>query len=353
MKKNLPIIATAVVAVCIIAVVAVLGIKANNQGPDIQADASTATTESTYNYYEEETTTNPFLSIIESTTDLITEVASTTANSTTTTKKNETTTKAETTTKKETTTKAPESEEITVPSLDPDEMETGSAGAPVSPGASLPSDMSLYGLRVQGYDVIGFKEYIYNNDTKEGNVQHNFGYNPLYDLGANLIDFSIDTCRLKFTYGDKDYMIQIWKGQYISGEIGTVGGEVGLYHRKKGSVSLLDHYNCAEKSEWLNMELTVFWDEFNDGVYRPQLTRNYSLHWWQTGYVDGQLVNRKDSSPLRLLSRITFKNDEQAAAFEQALINKGFTAVSTFNPDVKDTCKRYGKDVIFLWQDVR
>ena len=348
MKKNIPVIATAVVAVCIIAIVAVLGIKATNSGPDIQAGEPTATTtEQNSTYFYEESTTNPFWNVIESTTALIEQVTSTTAADITTT------TKKETTTQKETTTKEPETEQVTVPSLDPDEMESGHATAPVSPGASLPKDMSLYGLRVQGYDVIGLKEYIYNNDTKEGNMQHNFGYNPLYDLGANLIDFSIDTCRLKFTYGDKDYMIQIWKGQYISGSIGTVGGEVGLYHRKKGAVSVIDHYNCAAKDEWLNMELTVLWDEFNDGVYRPQLTRNYSLHWWQTGYVDGQLINRNDSSPLRLLSRITFKTEEQAAAFEQALINKGFTPVSTFKPDVKDTCKRYKNDVIFLWQDVR
>ena len=51
MKKNLPVIATAVVAVCIIAIVAVLGIKATNSGPDIQADEPTATTEQGSTYY--------------------------------------------------------------------------------------------------------------------------------------------------------------------------------------------------------------------------------------------------------------------------------------------------------------
>ena len=77
-----------------------------------------------------------------------------------------------------------------------------------------------------GYDVIGLKPYIYNND-KEDCFQAEFGYNPLYDFGANLIDFSIETTKLDFKYEGKEYRIQLWKGQYISGEIGTVGGEIG------------------------------------------------------------------------------------------------------------------------------
>ena len=148
--------------------------------------------------------------------------------------------------------------------------------------------------------------------------------------------------KLPFTYKGKAYRIQLWKGQYISGKLGTVGGEVGLYTRPvAGSY---DHYNCAAEEDWLNMEMTVFWNEFNDGVYLPQLTRNYSVHWWQTGYVDGQLKNK---------SRITFKDAEQAAAFGGALAKNGFTSVSSFNPEVPDTYKVYGKDVILIWQDAR
>ena len=101
------------------------------------------------------------------------------------------------------------------------------------------------------------------------------------------------------------------------------------------------------------MEMTVMWDEFGNGEYLPQLTRNYTEYWWATGFVDGQLANRNDSSPLRILGRITFKDEEMAVKFEEALVKKGFTRVSTFTPDVIDTYKRYGNDVIFLWQDVR
>lgn len=158
---------------------------------------------------------------------------------------------------------------------------------------------------------------------------------------------------MKFDYGEKEYMIQIWKGQYISGEMGTVGGEVGLYTRPKGTVSTIGHYSCAPREEWLNMEMTVLWDEEGNGNYIPQLTRAYALHWWPTGFVFGQLADKKDSDPLRVLCRITFNEEGMAQAFAQALAQEGFESVSSFDPTVKDTFKIHGNDVIFIWQDVR
>ena len=38
------------------------------------------------------------------------------------------------------------------------------------------------------------------------------------------------------------------------------------------------------EEDWLKMEMTILWDEFDDGVYRPQLTRNYDDFWWCTGF---------------------------------------------------------------------
>lgn len=218
---------------------------------------------------------------------------------------------------------------------------------------ALPDDMSFTNLWYQGYDVIGKKQYIFNDDKDPNCMQANFGYNWMYDVGANLIDFHIDTCKLPFTYNGKQYRIQLWKGQYISGEIGTVGGEIGLYTREKGKYYTPDHYDCAPKNEWIYMEMTCYWDEAGNGDYKPQFTRKYDLFWWATGFVDGQLANLKDTHPLRILGRLTFKDVAQATAFADALASKGFSSVGTFRPDVPDTFKRYGKDVIFLWQDVR
>lgn len=340
MKKSLPVIAVSVVAVCIVAIVATLAIKSGNQ-PDIAPDVSDTMGyyDNTYDYYQEESTTTPFQAIVNTTVAVITDVYEPTTQATT---------KApETTAKPQTTVPATQpEEEVTVPQLE------GVATKPVQVTGDLPQDMSFAGLSRMGYDVIGPKSYIYNND-KEDCFQAEWGYNPLYDFGANLIDFSIETTKLDFKYDGKEYRIQLWKGQYISGEIGTVGGEIGVYTRKPGMGLGLDHYNCATQDDWVKMEMTVYWDEFDNGEYIPQFSRNYNDFWWCTGFVDGQLKNRRDSNTMRILARITWETEEQAELFAEAMRKKGFTEVEDFSPYEIDTFKIHGKDTIFLWQNIR
>ncbi len=352
-KANLAVIAAAVVAVCVAAIAGVLVFKANN-GPAVEPDSTAASTD--YIYAPVEPTTEP--STLQAILDITTQVMTDTyvpSTQKTTEKATQPSTQA-TTKKEEQTTKAPE--QTTEPQkgeLDPDEMEHSSGTKrPVTASKNLPKDMSFAGLYGSGYDVIGLKPYIYNDDKDPNCMQRNFGYNPGYDAGASLIDFTIETTRIDFKYENKPYRIQLWKGQYISGDIGTVGGEIGVYTRTPGKIYLIpEHYDCAAEEDWLKMEMTIFWNEFDDGRYLPQFTRNYDDFWWATGFVDGQLKNRFDSNDLQLLGRITFESEEQAQLFADALGKKGFTEVSTFNPTAADTYKIYGKDVIFLWQYIR
>lgn len=352
MKKknvNLPVIAVAICAVCLVAVAATLAIRASNNTPDIQAEITGNLDNNSYYYSpvgEEVTTTSPFQAILNTTSQVYSNTFTPSSTKSQTTKP----TQAQTTVPIEELT-----EEMTVPELDEEltQHASGSSAQAVTPTGSLPQDMSFAGLMKMGYDVIGFKDYIYNDDKDPDCFQKNFGYNYTYDIGANLIDFSIETTKLDFDYDNKEYRIQLWKGQYISGEIGTVGGEIGVYTRPEGKVSALDHYDCASEDDWLKMEMTVFWDEFDNGEYLPQFTRNYDDFWWATGFVDGQLKNRRDSNTLRVLGRITFESVEQAEAFDKAMSKKGFTKVENFSPYEIDTYKRYEKDVIFLWQNIR
>ena len=345
-KLNLPVIAVAAVAACLVAVVATLVIKANVDMPP--AEIPEYNQSITDNYYFPETQSQTVEQTVGSIFDLTTQVITDTYVPTQATTAPEKTTQAQTT-KPQTTKPAetePVTEEVTVPQL----QAGPNSGVAVAPSGNLPQDMTFAGLSRMGYDVIGQKSYIYNND-KEDCFQAEFGYNPLYDLGANLIDFSIETTKLDFNYDNKQYRIQLWKGQYISGEIGTVGGEIGVYTRPRGSIG--EHYNCATEDDWLKMEMTVYWDEFDNGEYLPQFSRNYNDFWWCTGFVDGQLKNRRDSNTMRILGRITFESEEQAIAFDNAMAKKGFTKVEEFSPYEIDTYKRHGKDVIFLWQNIR
>ncbi len=335
-KTNLIVIIIAVVAVAVIAAVTAVVInKKNKENTAVEAQATG------YSYEEP---SSVFESVVSSTTELITEALSNSVQSVRSTKKTVQQTKPASVEVSEML------EEATVPALEEEDLEKGKTKSVAVANTDLPDDMSLAGLSRSGYNVVGLKEYIYNNDMDPNCTQRKLGYSKFYDWGAQLIDFSIDTKRMKFNYDGKDYMIQIWKGQYISGEIGTVGGEVGIYTRAEGKSAANSRYDCAGTDDELYMELTIFWDEAGDGNYLPQLTRNYDRHWWETGYVDGQLANIKDSTPLRLLSHITFKDEEQAIGFENALVSNGFAKTEKFNPSVPNTFRREGKDVIYIWQ---
>lgn len=359
-KVNIPVIAVAVVAVCLVAIAAVLVMKANN-GPTVSDSISDSVGNNSNYYYptEESTETSAFQSLVTLTTQILTDTYE--PSQTVTQAKESSTTKkapASSTTKKPSTTattKAPE--ETTAPpkgELNPDEMSQSSGTKrPVTASKNLPKDMSFSGLYSSGYPVIGTKPYIFNDDKDPNCMQRKFGYMPAYDAGASLIDFSIETIRIDFKYENKPYRIQLWKGQYISGDIGTIGGEIGVYTRTPGKIYLPEYYDCAAEEDWLKMEMTIFWDEFDDGNYLPQFTRNYDDFWWATGFVDGQLKDRLDSNSLRLLGRITFESDEQAQLFAEGLAKNGFTEVSTFDPNKIDVYKLYGKDVIFMWQNLR
>ena len=345
MKKSLPVIAVSFVALCIVAVVATLAVKSGNK-PDIETDITNSIGNSSNyydDYYYEEPTTSAFEAIVTTTVQVLTDVYEPT-----TTKAPETTKPA----KPQTTVSVSQmQEEVTLPQLDEDDMSEGVASKPVQSTGDLPQDMTFAGLSKMGYDVIGLKPYIYNDDKDPDSFQKNFGYHPIYDLGANLIDFSIETTKLDFDYDDKEYRIQFWKGQYISGEIGTVGGEIGVYTRPESASG--EFYNCAEEEDWVDMEMTVYWDEFDNGEYLPQFSRNYAKFWWCTGFVDGQLKNRRDSNTMRVLARITWETEEQAELFAEAMRKKGFTEVENFSPYEIDTFKIHGKDTIFLWQNIR
>lgn len=347
-KMNLPVIGVAAVAVCLVAIVATLIVKAKVDMPSTEVPGYEQSI--TDNYYFPETESQTVEQTIGSIFDLTTQVITDTYVPTQATTSPEKTTRPQTTQPQTQATQPAETEPVTEEVTVPQVQAGPNSGVAVTPSGDLPQDMTFAGLSRMGYDVIGQKSYIYNND-KEDCFQANFGYNPLYDLGANLIDFSIETTRIDFNYDNKQYRIQFWKGQYISGEIGTVGGEIGVYTRPKGSIG--EHYNCATEDDWVKMEMTVYWDEFDNGEYLPQFSRNYNDFWWCTGFVDGQLKNRRDSNTMRILARITWESEEQAIAFDNAMAKRGFTKVEEFSPYEIDTYKRHGKDVIFLWQNIR
>lgn len=135
-------------------------------------------------------------------------------------------------------------------------------------------------------------------------LQRMFGFNVIYDAAAPRVGMVYSTKRIYFDYDDKDWMIQIWKGQYGI----TAGAEIGLYN--KPSDRLVPQYDCASDDELITMSF----DFYNAGQY--EFSRGPEKHWWLTGFKILQL----GVGPLIDLDiTLEFPNRKMANAFEEGL----------------------------------
>lgn len=216
---------------------------------------------------------------------------------------------------------------------------------PVAPQYIPPDtdiDFEKTNLLSYKYDPDG--GYFYTDD--KNCWQKNYGFNEGYDSLAPLGMMNYDTVRVKFVYDNKEWLVQMWKGQY-----GTafVGGEVGVYTRPVGTKGT--HYDCASEEDWLNMEMAFIWDRYHDGNYLPIFTRDYTKYWWCTGFVPG-LETGAPRDQFRLVTHITFESEEMATAFSKEFEKQGFRRVEKLNNNEIDTFVQVGADVAFVWQDI-
>lgn len=216
---------------------------------------------------------------------------------------------------------------------------------PVAPQYIPPdSDIDFENANLLSYKYDPDGGYFYTDD--KNCWQKNYGFNEGYDSLAPLGMMNYDTVRVKFVYDNKEWLVQMWKGQY-----GTafVGGEVGVYTRPVGTKGT--HYNCASEEDWLNMEMAFIWDRYHDGNYLPIFTRDYTKYWWCTGFVPG-LETGAPRDQFRLVTHITFESEEMANAFCNEFEKQGFRKVEKLNNNEIDTFVQVGADVAFVWQDI-
>ena len=76
-------------------------------------------------------------------------------------------------------------------------------------------------------------------------------YNDVYDYMAPVAAMFIDQVRICFNYEGKDWMIQIWKGQYGM----TAGAEIGIYNK----TDKIMQYDCVSEDEFLEMCTNVWY----------------------------------------------------------------------------------------------
>ncbi len=133
-------------------------------------------------------------------------------------------------------------------------------------------------------------------------LQRNFGFNFLYDVAAPRAGMIYSTERILFDYAGKNWMIQLWKGQYGI----TAGGEIGLYNK----TDKIMHYDCANDEELIEMAF----DFYNNDQY--VFSRGPEKHWWLTGF---KIFNVGIPFLIELDITLKFTDVAMANAFEDGL----------------------------------
>ena len=191
------------------------------------------------------------------------------------------------------------------------------------------------------YDAVG--NYFYTDDDP---WQRNFGFNRFYDMGAIFTVMYLDTIHVYYNFGEYDWMVQFWKGQY--GFL-FVGAEIGLYYKDPGKSTA--HYNCAEEDMEIMMQMTVYREGYGELFTRP-----YASHWWITAFVPGKLEKFTDRSELTMVAKLTFKSEEEAKVFCSALEKRTdgdgyrFKEASSISKNRPETYVRKGATVDLVWR---
>ena len=144
-----------------------------------------------------------------------------------------------------------------------------------------------------------------------GSWQRAFGFMLLYDILANSSPlFNYQTRRLKFDYNNKEWMIQIWKGNYA---LLTNGAEVGVYNRAPGSVGT--YYECASDDELMPMTLQLYHGDEQLFSIGPM------EHWWANGFkISRRLYQPKD---LTMKFSMVMPDEDMLRAFSGAIDKEG------------------------------
>lgn len=136
--------------------------------------------------------------------------------------------------------------------------------------------------------------------------QREWGYNDAYDQVAEEF-INIDTRKVIFNFGGKDWRVQFWKGDYGP----TTGGEIGIYYKDENS--WVEHYDSVEYSDMPYMSLTLY--RGDEKVFE----RTYDEYWWVNGFVTDGGTN---PDVLRIHALITFESYDMRKAFVDAYIKE-------------------------------
>ena len=185
-------------------------------------------------------------------------------------------------------------------------------------------------IELAGYSYDPSQDIFYSNINP---WQRAMGYCRLFDEAAAPLGMIIDCEPIYFEYGQKHWMIGLWKGQYDL----VTGGEIGVY---TGGVPFKIpfikglFYQCANDENHLILSFTL---KKNGEV----LFTRQGEHWWLTGFKLGEF---SEPSELSMDIKITFDTQEMCQAFLIGIEKAGYTA---------DELTIHGKTVSFTFDEPR
>lgn len=148
--------------------------------------------------------------------------------------------------------------------------------------------------------------------------QRTFGYTYIYDIAAPVIICWFDTTRIFFEYDNKEWMVQLWKGQY--GWV-LIGAEIGLYYRDFEDPLVdengFNYFKCADDEMLIKMSMSLYRNK------NLLFSRGQQYSWWLTGFVPGALTNfgaePANTQELALDATLYFTDTEMMKAFIEGL----------------------------------
>ena len=184
------------------------------------------------------------------------------------------------------------------------EVQTMYAYLVIDPRTGHAHSIEEKGILKLGFDVDIYDMVLY---ATVNSWQRKFGFSILYDLfsDSNVI-FNYITRRFKFDYAGKQWMIQIWKGNY--GMV-TNGAEVGIYTKEMGDPGLF--YQCAADEDMMVMGFDLY---HHDELL---FTRAQTLHWWLNGFKISSVLYLPED--LTLDFTMEFPDEGLLSAFTSAV----------------------------------
>lgn len=204
------------------------------------------------------------------------------------------------------------------------------------------TDTSLFSYRYDAND-----DYWYTD--KDEAWQRLFGYSAIYDLAAPFVGLEYDYVRVHFEYEGKDWLVQLWKGQYGAFFYGC---EAGIYNKPHliDSELSLSFYRCAKEDERLLMQTNLY-RKYPNGSVTREFSSPEEKTWWSTGFKTGHLSQVEPASELLQTGKIIFDTPEMAAAFAGGLKECGFWE-SRSKELSADTYNLDGNTVLYSWQNI-